>query len=53
MEGCIEPLAEFLLNPMVRVLRLHIQVDPEQNGDGQNHRSAKEPEQKSAEFLHR
>ena len=53
MEGCAEPLAEFLLNPMVRALRLHIQVDPEQDGEGQDHGPAEEPEQKSAEFLHR
>ena len=37
MKGCAEPLAKFLLNPMVRALRLHIQVDPEQDGEGQDH----------------
>ena len=51
MKGCAEPLAEFLLNPMVRALRLHIQVDPEQGDEGQDHGPAEEPEQKSAEFF--
>ena len=53
MKGCGEPLAEFLLNPMVRALRLHIQIDPEQDGAGQDHGPAEEDEQKSAESLHR
>ena len=53
MQGCVESLAEFLLNAMVRALRLHIQVDRQQNDAGQYHRPAEEPEQESAEFLHR
>jgi hypothetical protein len=53
MEGCVEPLAEFLLNTMVRALRLHIQVDRKQGGEGQDRGPAEEPEQESAKFLHR
>ena len=53
MKGCAQSLAKFLLNPMVRALRLHIQVDREQGGEGQDHSPAEEVEQKSAEFLHR
>ena len=53
MKGCAQPLAKFLLNPMVRAFRLHIQVDREQGGESQDHSSAEEVEQKSAEFLHR
>ena len=53
MKGCAQSLAKFLLNPMVRAFRLHIQVDREQGGEGQDHGPAQEDEQKSGESLHR
>jgi len=53
MKGCAKALAKFLLNPVVHAIRLHIQVDREQSGEGQDHGPAEEVEQKSAKFLHR
>ena len=51
--GSVEPLAKFLLDAMVHALRLDIQIDREQDDEGQDHNSSEEPEQEAAEFLHR
>ena len=48
----VEPLAEFLLNAMVRALRLDIQIDPEQENAGQDHDSPEEPKQQPANSFH-
>jgi hypothetical protein len=53
MKGGAKSLAKFLLNPIMRAFRLHIQVDREQGGESQDHSPAEEVEQESAEFLHR
>jgi hypothetical protein len=37
---------------MVRALRLDIEVDPEQENNGQEQDSAAEPEQKPADLFH-
>ena len=53
MERSVEPLAEFLLNAVMRALRLHIQIDREQNDKDQNPGCDQKPEQNPAEFFHR
>lgn len=53
MKRSVKPLAEFLLNTTVRALRLNVEIDHEQDDEGQNHGPGEEPEQQAAEFLHR
>ena len=53
MERSVKALAEFLLNAIVRGLRLHIQINGEQNDAGQNQGTGEKPEQNPAEFFHR
>ena len=52
VQGSIESLAEFLLNAMVRALRLDIQIHPKQNHAGQRHGSSKQPKQIPAHSFH-